>query len=396
MTDLYDYYAADPSLNAHTGVSELYGYRLVHVDGSCLENGAPNARAAMGLFYGHDNPLNAAVPYLLANPTNNASEDAPKIASGRRFNAEAWAFYDTALQQLRDIGIEMILLKVKGHDTTLENQEADRLARQDLIANHLKLHIHNVNPLLAMTTTEVDKSKLCEPVSDNALPGSLSSVTKLADNTNIFRRIDVMSLSIYNRDASTFKEITDEVVCHERVVPEGVFVGDVDAMTIQSLANNLIPVQNMSMESKPLIEQTELLRVPSYDAIRPMFHFAVGGTKTVWCGPGFAIFNASAATMMIDTDKHMMNQNFNTPGRPYNKIVRGVRVIGMKFAFYKATFSEEYMMQLGDGFPYAKVLIFHYPSSNNSQSHFGMDYSNPLDRKIIVSMMLAVQYVVSK
>ncbi|RKO85125.1 hypothetical protein BDK51DRAFT_41319 [Blyttiomyces helicus] len=162
MTDLYEYYAADPSLDAHTGVSELYGYRIVHVDGSCLDNGSTNARAGMGLYYGRDSPLNAAVQYLLANPMNNGSEvmaaaavmavvwsetaecrmpmyktlciatdstyvmhEAAKVASSRRFNAEAWAFYDTALQQLRNIGIDMILLKVKGHDTSLENNEAD-------------------------------------------------------------------------------------------------------------------------------------------------------------------------------------------------------------------------------------------------------------------------------
>ncbi|RKO85124.1 hypothetical protein BDK51DRAFT_41318 [Blyttiomyces helicus] len=303
-----------------------------------------------------------------------------------------------------------------------------------LIANHLKLHIRNVEPLLAVTMTEVDEWKSREHAADNVLSGTLSSVAELADNTSMFRSTDVMSLRIHYRDASTFREITDEVVRYERNVPDDVYVGDVDAAAIQSLANNPIPTRHMSAESKSMLQlmvcmaeggkyaigteeswtdsfvghllnRLSFSEYPLMTQIRPRFRFAVGRAKTVSCRPSFTIFNASAPTVMIDTDKHMMRvnrnsqwgehqiagellgiawRNFNTSGPPYNKIVRGVRVIGTKFTFYKATFPEEYMMQLGNGFPRAKALIYRYPSSDTSQSHLGMDYSDPSQRKIIV------------
>jgi len=50
------------------------GFTEVHTDGACPDNGKDNARAGVGVWWGHGHKLNVSRPVARSKQTNNAAE----------------------------------------------------------------------------------------------------------------------------------------------------------------------------------------------------------------------------------------------------------------------------------------------------------------------------------
>ncbi|XP_068208908.1 ribonuclease H1-like isoform X2 [Palaemon carinicauda] len=142
------------------------GFMIVYTDGACQFNGRHGAQAGVGVFFGHDHPLNVSEP-VRGKATNNMAEIqaatyAVELAQASGFKKVAvhtdsqfmincmtswlkgwkkknWVKSDGEPVKNKDElialdkaceGIAVKWVHVKGHDGHEGNEEADRLARQ--------------------------------------------------------------------------------------------------------------------------------------------------------------------------------------------------------------------------------------------------------------------------
>lgn len=68
-----------------------------------------------------------------------------------------------------------------------------------------------------------------------------------------------------------------------------------------------------------------------------------------------------------------------------------MRVIGLRFTFYNAKITEEYLNSLGEGFPNCEILIKRYPANINNNNFSYLDYSDATERIEIVNMLIRIR-----
>ncbi|KAJ2158472.1 hypothetical protein GGF46_003757 [Coemansia sp. RSA 552] len=119
--------------------------QVIYVDGSCLNPDQPNARAGYGVFYGDNNPRNAALPLMDKEQTNQRAEIAAVNYALKNSN------YNQALNIYSD-STTTIAAMTKWREEWTRNgyvtRERKPVANADLIREGhrlLALHIAPVN-----------------------------------------------------------------------------------------------------------------------------------------------------------------------------------------------------------------------------------------------------------
>jgi ribonuclease HI len=133
----------------------------IYTDGSAIRNGAENAEAGAGLWYGRDHPRNKAVKLEMVNPTNNKAElvavlialqdnpdtpieirtDSEMVVKGLLYRAKKWEdknwleikdteLWKAIIAELRKRPQITYIKWVKGHAKDEGNKEADKLANE--------------------------------------------------------------------------------------------------------------------------------------------------------------------------------------------------------------------------------------------------------------------------
>lgn len=134
-------------------------------------------------------------------------------------------------------------------------------------------------------------------------------------------------------------------------------------------------------------------------------------TKEISSKPDFAIIKDNCI-MLVDEDKHIKNTgppsawgeyqiageliagaycSYVASSRQYRGVLYAVRVIGLKFTFYRAKITPEYLNSLGEGFPTEQVTITRYPGSEENKNFPHLDYTKADDRKTIVEMLVRMR-----
>ncbi|XP_036331717.1 ribonuclease H1-like isoform X1 [Rhagoletis pomonella] len=155
-------------INEYTFEIDSEGYVIVYTDGSCINNGRPDACAGLGVYFGENHPLNMSRP-VTGRVTNNVGEIQAAIhaiKTARTFGIEklcvstdsqflinsitmwinAWKQKEWRLKNgepvknavdfkeldelLRDDNMKVKWNYVKGHHCIAGNQMADKLARE--------------------------------------------------------------------------------------------------------------------------------------------------------------------------------------------------------------------------------------------------------------------------
>ncbi|XP_067633911.1 ribonuclease H1-like [Eurosta solidaginis] len=143
-------------------------YVIVYTDGSCINNGRPDASAGLGVYFGENHPLNAALP-VTGRVTNNVGEiqaaihaieaakdidikklcistDSQFLINSITIWINAWKKSEWRLKTggpvknavefkvldklLADETFQVKWNYVKGHNSIIGNQKADKLARE--------------------------------------------------------------------------------------------------------------------------------------------------------------------------------------------------------------------------------------------------------------------------
>ncbi|CAO3627390.1 unnamed protein product [Cunninghamella echinulata] len=124
----------------------------------------------------------------------------------------------------------------------------------------------------------------------------------------------------------------------------------------------------------------------------------------------FAVYK-NRQVMLVDEDKHIRNtgpkswgeyqiageiiagaySNYTNSAVHYNKCIYAVRVIGLRFTFYKAIISPEYILSLEDGLPKSNVDIFRYPNNDKYKDYGYLDYGNEKERKEIIDILIRLR-----
>lgn len=143
-------------------------------------------------------------------------------------------------------------------------------------------------------------------------------------------------------------------------------------------------------------------------------------TKDILSEPDFAIVN-DYSIMFADEDRHIRNtrppfasgeyqiadeliasayRDYSAFERQHRSLLYAVRVIGLKFTFYKAEITPlrqgseqrpEYLDSLGEGFPSEPVIITRYPGFEKNKNFPHLDYTDTDDRKKIVDILIRIR-----
>ena len=143
-------------------------------------------------------------------------------------------------------------------------------------------------------------------------------------------------------------------------------------------------------------------------------------TKDISSEPDFAIVKDNCI-MLVDEDKHIKNtgppfasgeyqmadeliasayRDYSASERQHRVLLYAVKVIGLKFTFYKAEITPlrrgseqrpEYLDSLGEGFSSESVTIKRYPGFKKGKDFPHLDYAEVDDRKKIVNMLIRIR-----
>ena len=259
----------------------------------------------------------------------------------------------------------------------------------------------------------------------------------MSNCTSDFRNKDVFSLNVEYSDAKSVDDMC--IPCDMSDVPDEVYVSNLSKRAIVNAledkhmfdkldrkSKTFVLLMNHVMENEVTLRGTEESRTDAFVSHileklefgeyplmiqpQPLFKFRVY-TKEISSKLDFAVIK-DKRTMLIDEDKHIKNTgpasawgeyqlageliasaycNYSISTRDYNSILYGVRVIGLKFTFYKAVISPEYLISLGEGFPDLTVPIIRYPVNTKDKDFPYLDYADENDRKIIVNMLIRMR-----
>jgi len=269
----------------------------------------------------------------------------------------------------------------------------------------------------------------------------VQNVHQLANSTSEFRIIDIKSLNVEFYNATTSDEISSINISEcIKNVPQEVYVSNADVITIKECINDYSCINKFEKKSKTfvqlmnyvlenetvvsgtnesrtdafvnhILEKLEFGEYPLMIQPQPLYQFKVH-TKIISSKYDFAVIK-DKHVMLVDEDKHISNTgpsyawgeyqiageliagayyNYNRTPRKYKNIIHAVRVIGLKFTFYKAEISHYYLDELGIGLPKEnKIAILRYPSTDNNKDFSYLDYCNPEERKKIVELLVKMR-----
>jgi len=268
-------------------------------------------------------------------------------------------------------------------------------------------------------------------------------VNQFVNSTSIFRKIDVNSLNIVFRDVSDQPNIVRIDPIAVRDVPREVYVSDLSASRIREIARDpkaILTLERKSrtfvqlmaylMENESVVKGTEESRTDAFVQhlleklefgeyplmIQPqaIFRFKVH-TKEISSKYDYAVMRGPKV-VLVDEDKHSRNtgptsawgehqiageivsgaySNYSFDTKSYDGIIYAIRVIGLKFTFYKATISRDYLDSLGDGLPTETAEIDRFPTSRGDKPFPYLDYGDPQDRKVIIETLVSIRMYLS-
>jgi len=268
------------------------------------------------------------------------------------------------------------------------------------------------------------------------------NVKQLANSTSDFRKIDITSMNVVYADANTSNEICMPFNFKNIIIPSEVYVSNLpgniiryafdEPSTLEKLDRKSKTFANLMvdiMENEGLVRGTEESRTDSFVAhmleklefgeyplrirLQPLFKFKVY-TADISSKYDFAVLKGNRI-LLVDEDKHINNTSpssawgeYQLAGEliagaycnyshskvtktTYNDTLFAVRVIGLRFTFYNAKITEEYLNSLGEGFPNCEILIKRYPANINNNNFSYLDYSDAIERIEIVNMLIRIR-----
>ncbi|KAK6096257.1 Ribonuclease H1 [Batrachochytrium dendrobatidis] len=164
--DIHTELVISPHFDARQGIDKTVAHRLVYTDGSCLNNGRPDATGGIGIWFGTESAYNGGMVYPFPSPTNNACElfavcmalavvqeqsqlgtmelfeklyvftGSQYVLMGARrsdrmhaYNTKLWDMFHILMDSFQDWGCLVTIAKVAAHQGIRGNDEADRIAR---------------------------------------------------------------------------------------------------------------------------------------------------------------------------------------------------------------------------------------------------------------------------
>ncbi|KAF0520285.1 hypothetical protein F8M41_016414 [Gigaspora margarita] len=272
------------------------------------------------------------------------------------------------------------------------------------------------------------------------LPSKLKSPEQLPGSASLFLLIHGKALNIHYKNINSANEIF-EPLSENIQINNDLFVGNLTREELlvalvpgnpiynklndneQSLAvylNNVILNEQLSEVAREtftdslicyLLTELRLNKRPFTLILQPDFSFSVFD-KNVFAKVKFGIQKENTM-IFIDEDKHIRNlkpsteygesqitaeilacafTNFNnadSPTKGKSQMLYAMRVIGMRFAFYKAFLSRDYLRSLRKGFPphNLSVTISRFPSNDIEEMLHGHDYADMNQRFLIVDLL---------
>jgi hypothetical protein len=263
------------------------------------------------------------------------------------------------------------------------------------------------------------------------------TISQFVNSTSDFRKIDVNTLNIQYVDVDKSDDIANPVNLNGINIHKDLYVGGLSIYYMRSteellisdridnktktfvqlmldVADNEVAMINTE-ESRTdslvshLFERLEFNEYPLMIRIQPLLKFMIH-TKEISSKYDFAVIKHKQI-MLVDEDKHLRNtgppsawgeyqiageiiagaySNYSSK-RTYNELLYAVRVIGLKFTFYKATIPPEYLDSLGEGFPSLSVNIARYPPNDSTKDFPFLDFGNPTERAQIIDILVRIR-----
>ena len=264
-------------------------------------------------------------------------------------------------------------------------------------------------------------------------------VWQFADSTSDFRKIDILTLKVAYEDAASPDELCTPCNFSKLAIPSEVYVSNFSSAMVKAVENDKVLFDKLDNKIKTfvklmnyimvnenqvrgteesrtdafvnhMLEKLEFGEYPLMIQPQPLSKFCVH-TKEISSKSDFAIIKDNCI-MLVDEDKHIKNTgpptawgeyqiageliagaycNYIGSRRHYKGVLYAVRVIGLKFTFYKAEITPEYLNSLGEGLPTEQIAIKRYPGAEEYKDFPHLDYAEADDRKAIVDMLIRMK-----
>lgn len=277
---------------------------------------------------------------------------------------------------------------------------------------------------------------------------SLSKHQNLSDfsnSTSEFNKRDVYTLNINYVDASSPDDIVYKCIDNVKI-PKEVYVADLSTSEIQKLrlstsecdnldddVKSFIQLINYILENETVVRGTEESRTDAlvYSLLtklefgkyplmiqpQPVYKFKIR-TKDISSKLDIAVLK-DRKVVLIDEDKHIRNtgpgsawgehqiagemvasaySSYSLASKRYDEVSYGIRVIGLRFTFYKAVITSEYLDSLDLGFPDVPVNILRYPPVEQQEIKDRdfpyLDYGEREERNKIIDILVKIREAV--
>ena len=268
-------------------------------------------------------------------------------------------------------------------------------------------------------------------------------VRQFVDSTSDFRKIDILTLNVIYAGTTNPDELCIPCDLSKLFIPSEVYVSDVSFPEITSILDDkslfekspfdkldnksktFVQLMHYVMENQSALRGTNESKTDAFVGhmlekldfgeyplmIQPQLlcKFSVH-TKEISSKPDFSVIR-NKRIMLVDEDKHIKNTgppsawgeyqiageliasaycNYSSKSQ-YKSVLYAVRVIGLKFTFYKAVITPEYLDSLWEGFPTKSVTITRYPGTEEDKDFPHLDYAKAADRRTIVDMLIRIR-----
>lgn len=267
----------------------------------------------------------------------------------------------------------------------------------------------------------------------------IQNIDQLANSTSKFRKIDIDALNVYFNNIDNINDLCPKYENKNIKISKEVYVSDLPASKLRYAIDDPSILENLDRNTKTfgqliayiienekvvrgteesrtdafvnhLLEKLEFGEYPLMIQPQSLLKFKVYD-KEITSKYNFAIFK-NRQVMLIDEDKHIKNtepssswgeyqiageiiagaySNYSNSVLNYNENIYAVRVIGLRFTFYKAIINPEYIMSLGNGLPKSNIHIFRYPNITKYKDFPYLDYGNPEERKEIIDILIRLR-----